>query len=153
VDAGLAEVVVRLRPPEHARADDEVGLVAGERLEHLGQLDRIPLAVGVERDDELRAVLACELVPDAQRDAVAAVALQPGDVHADGARDIARAVRAPVVDHERGDVEPAGGGRDRLEHARDRVGLVERGDHDDHRWEAEAGVRRAERAQPLVPNR
>src|SRR4051812_14853765 len=51
VHAGLAEGVLGLRAAEHARADHEVGLVARDRREHLRELHRVPLAVGVEGDD------------------------------------------------------------------------------------------------------
>ena len=80
VHASLAKSVLGLRPPENPRPDDEVGLVAASGSSTLGQLGRVPLPVGVERDDEAGAVLAGELVANPQRHAVAAVALEPGDV-------------------------------------------------------------------------
>ena len=54
-DAELAVPVRRLVHAEAARGHHEVGFVVHERLQHLRQLGRIVLAVGVEGDHVLRA--------------------------------------------------------------------------------------------------
>ena len=86
-------------------------------------------------------MLAGELVADAQRDAVAAVALQPRDVHAGGARRPPpcrrccrrrpRACRRPARTRRAGSSRATSAIASRL---------VERGDHHDDRREAQAGV-------------
>ena len=145
-----AQPVVGLRAAEHARAEHEVGLAVDHRLEHAGHVGRIPLAVGVERHQVARAVLAAQPVADPERRALAEVLLQPGDERAVRARDLARGVGAAVVDDDGLHGQAAGLGRHGVEHAADALGLVERGDDDDDRSQLELPMALAESADRLL---
>ena len=82
-------------------------------------------------------MLRCQPVADAERSALAAVALAPGDVRAVLPRDLAGPVAAAVVHDDRFDREAACARRDAREHAADARGLVERRDHDRHGRQAQ----------------
>src|SRR3954453_5700998 len=122
--------------------------------EHGRDLVRVPLHVGVERDDEPAAELADQLVAEPQRDAVAAVAIEPGEVDTVVLGDhLSGAIAAAVIDHEDGDRQPAGDRGNRVQHGADAVLLVVGGDQRHDRGKPEALTHPcAELAQRRLPN-
>ena len=99
-------VVVSLT--EDTRGHDEVRRVVDQRLEHDGDLGRIVLPVGVQRDDELRAELDAERVADAQGVAVPEVLAQDEGHRAGVLGDLVGLVAA-AVDHDEGGHRQAAG--------------------------------------------
>ena len=127
--SGQPQPVVDLAATEHARPEHQVRLPGGDRAEDGRKLGRVPLAVAVHRHDEAGSVLAGELIADAQRHAVPAVALEPGHPRPRGSGDLGGAVGTAVVDHERRRRQGAGVCGDGADDVADRLRLVERRDH------------------------
>ncbi len=147
---GLPEGVVVLRAPEHPRPEDEVGFVGEDRLEQSGDVGRVPLAVGVEGDDVLGAVLARDPVSEPKRRSLPGVPIERRDVDVMVARDLRGLVGASVVDDERVDGKSAGLPRHCVEDCADRLLLVERRDDDDDGSEPQPVVTLGERAGRTV---
>ena len=89
-------VAVPVREP---RADHHVGLAALERREQARQLLRVVLAVAVETEDDLVAVLERVLEAGLDRTADAEVEREPDDRSAGRGGDLGGRVGRAVVDH------------------------------------------------------
>ena len=127
----------RVFPHEHPRAEDDVGLVARERCDHVGEhLGRV-LAVAVDEHDDVKAVLDRVVVAELL---VAAVALVHG-IREDGERMPVGARLPQPLGERKGSIgravvddqhfrRVAGQRRDALKHAEDRrFGVI--GDDED----------------------
>ena len=118
-----------------ARADNELRVVLGHRVEQRRDLCRVVLAVGVTLHDNAVAVRDRPPKPAPQRTADSEVHGKSEHDRAGVTGRIGRAVERAVVDHERGISEVT----HRRDDTADRLLLVERGDHDEHVAAALAG--------------
>ena len=134
------------------RPDDEVRLVADDRLDEARHLAGIVLAVRVERHDDIDAESLGDEVAGLEGRTLAAVDRMADDVGAERPGDGGRAVARAVIDDE--DMGPqAGDLRGHLgQDGRQALGLVEGRDADEHA--APAGAASPPRpAPPTAPGR
>ena len=129
--ASRARESPRLRLAHPPRADDEVGLVAHDRLDQPRHLAGIVLAVGIERHDDVDAQPLGDQVAGLERRSLAAVDRVADDVGAEPRRDGRGAVARAVVDDQDVRRQPGDLRRDLGEDGRQVVGLVEGRDADE----------------------
>jgi len=116
----------RLETPQEPAADDKVRVTPRDRPEHTREAGGVVGVVPIQEDQDVGAQLRGAVQACEARPAIAS-ALFSHDDGALGAGDVARAVRAPVVDDDDG-IDAISW--ELAEHARYGVGLVERRDDD-----------------------
>jgi hypothetical protein len=143
--ARMTDGIGRKLGPQPARSIHEIGAAGDDRLHQSVELERLVLAVRVDRGDHLGASLACQPVPELEHQPLATVDLDVAHQSTRGGRLFGGRIRRTIHDHDHLSRQTRNLARDLLYHARHGGLLVVGGNHDRHRGARSGRVLRQER--------